>query len=264
MLCAFAVWAAAVGQFDVKAEAGLIAGFGYFTNLVGAFGNLMELAPETRPMWTLGIEEQFYLLWPLLLFVVLRGSVRWGIAVASLMLAATVVQSWRLAHELDRVYMGPDTATLPIAAGCLTALVLWARPGWYAAASRLAWPAALAVLALLIWPRDMSSYHGPLLAFALASCALVAACWYGHGPIPRALSWQPARFLGRISYSVYLWNVLIIGVIAHVGIGGRAEQASAVALTVVVSAASYRWVEQPFRRRRIERRPALESATSAA
>lgn len=194
------------------------------------------------PLWSLAEEEQFYLLWPLALPLIIRS--RRGLPIiAALTITAAVYRAGMTVAGVSghRVFMGPDTHADPILFGCLLAL-LYTRghlPAW-----RVALPigVALAAAAGLLLPG--AETHTGLIAGIpageLAGAALViAAVTSPHGWL---LASRPLMWLGAISYSLYLWHGMVRELIPS----------STVAIPVALLAAwlSYRHIEQPFRRRR--------------
>jgi len=247
--------AASVVVADAKrALLGVVAGLGYVTNLVLAAGHVEDLPFGLTHLWSLSAEEQFYLVWPLILFVLFRA--RLGLAMAAC--AAGVLLTQLRALDLmgdgastHRIAFGVDTRSLPILAGCLLALLLAARP---ATVKRVARPLeALALvlfvgLAIVDWERNL--FAGPLLAAALCSCVLVVCALDREGPLTRALSVGPMVFLGRISYSLYLWHVPVLVAFGIFGAGLTLMAVPAVGLAVLAAVASYYLIELPFLRKK--------------
>ena len=212
--------------------------------------------------WSLGVEEQFYLVWPALLLVASWRRPRVGAAIAlSLVLVGSL---WASAVVTDAspawaFYVLP-TRAWQLAAGGLLAIgapQLARVPAGIRVA--VAWAGAV-LLAWSAFTLDSSVAYPGLVAVmpTVAAAALIGA---STGPGPRLLLERaPVRFLGRISYSLYLWHwpILVLGALAAGGalsVTGRLELA---AVAVLVAAASWAVVEEPFRRgfRGLAARPA--------
>ncbi|RVT86908.1 acyltransferase [Rhodobacteraceae bacterium CCMM004] len=226
-----------------------------------------DAAAETKALlhtWSLAIEEQFYVVLPLAMMALVRiGRGVWPWAVGAAALASLAVAQAGLADRPDAVFYLLHTRAWELALG-----VLLAAP----ALRRQAPGAVRAVLAalgagLVLWP--MLTY-GPSTPFpglaAVPPClgaALLIQTGLGGTWAARALSWRPAVAVGLISYSLYLWHwpVLVLAGQALARELTLAERIGAVALSVVLAAATWRWVERPARRsRRLSGRGVLAAA----
>ncbi|MEA3550299.1 acyltransferase [Pseudarthrobacter sp. C1] len=249
----------------------------YVMNLArfGMFGD--SVAGETLgPTWTLAVEEQFYLVWPLLLLVLLRfwkvRTVTWitaGLAAAFLLERCVLVL---LGAPLNRLYNGPDTRADELLIGCTLALVFTAvTPGsrFHAAlrtAARRAGPAAglilLAAVFLLKEPDTPGPWFSAFWTVGPAVLSLLAAALIG------SLVLQPAGFAARVlshpwlagpgrdlSYAFYLWHLPVYLLLMPLIPSLWLRVPLAAALTVLLAYASHRLVETPVRRwanRRLE------------
>jgi len=230
-------------------------------------------AARTSPLehyWSLAIEEQFYWVWPLVLLVVLRGGRRARrLALGGLFIGCALIA------PLTSIVWGPDAAywatparLAEILAGAVAALVLHDRRRIgrrLPQGTALAAPAGLLVIlwAALTWPAgDGPAYDGWLPVFALASVALIVGVQV-DGPLRRLLSRAPFVALGIISYGVYLYHWPIYALLdeARTGLDQVPLFALRVAVTLVVSAASYVFVERPVRQSGLTIRPAAQLAT---
>jgi peptidoglycan/LPS O-acetylase OafA/YrhL len=218
--------------------------------------------------WSLAIEEQFYLVWPLVLLLILRGARRaWrrvGVAVAIVGTAVSAGLMALLFHpgtDPSRVYYGTDTRLFDLMAGVTVAFLVAARPQPGPAARRalhVAGPAAAVALGVF-WviagtakgePRNWMFEGGFLLCAVLAALVVADARLLARGPFARALSLPPLHFLGTISYGIYLWHwpILVYVTRARTGLSTAPLDIVRVAATLVLATASYYLVERPIRR----------------
>ena len=222
--------------------------------------------------WSLGIEEQFYLCWPLALVALLlsRPSRRLLLVVCGAGVVGSTLLMAMLARSTDpaRVYFGTDTraASLLIGAG-LAALLHTTRPAHGAGpgdarplVSRrrrsLLGASALVGVTYVAWlwthvdGDDLRLYQGGMTAAALAVAAVIAhVVLVPDGPTARALSLPPLPALGTISYGIYLWHwpVFLAANAGRTGLEGANLFALRCLLTTAVAAVSYVLVERPIR-----------------
>jgi peptidoglycan/LPS O-acetylase OafA/YrhL len=226
--------------------------------------------------WSLAIEEQFYVVWPLLVVLVLRfarGRVRALLAVSAVLALASAAAMATLYEEghTMRVYLGTDTRGAAILIGAALAASGLARAD--APPVRLldgAGAIALALLGAAWWWLDGQSellYRGGFWITELAAAVLIACCVRQRGGlVARLLSLRPLRALGVVSYGVYLWHwpIYVLLTEERTGASGAALLALRLGVTALVAIASYRWLEQPIRERGIRAARAVVIVPSAA
>jgi peptidoglycan/LPS O-acetylase OafA/YrhL len=213
--------------------------------------------------WSLSIEEQFYLIWPLCLLALLRWVRRRGFILALLLLGISAslilkVALVRAQSSVLRIFFGLDTRFDELLIGCVVGV--FASWGLLAGSRRsrgrlgAAAGAGAALLAFMLWRavwRDQVMLGGGLTAAAAAAGVLIAdIIARPSGWLASALGRQPLVGIGRISYGLYLWHFPIVygcGALAVDGTPPDFPRASlAVGLTFLVAAASFRWIEQPM------------------
>ena len=240
----------------------------------------MGRPPLLQHLWSLAVEEQFYLLWPLVMAVGLRRTNRLRLAAGALMVAlgSTILMAGLFHPGADpsRVYYGTDTRLAALLVGAALAC-LWPRnsarrlarldPGQsrrraVRATLDVAGLAALGGLVLCVARLDEFQprlYRGGFLAVALLA-AVVVGLGAVRPPslVARLLATRPLVWLGKRSYAVYLWFwpvFMLTRPYADVSFDGPPLLALRLGLTVGLAAASYRLVEQPIRNGALQRLP---------
>ena len=239
----------------------------HFINASTYFANDGVVSPLEH-MWSLGVEEQFYLVWPLLLAVVailLRSPRQRLVAVGLLAGAGVAVSVWRLGSmwggDPNRAYLGTDSRIFEPLAGALLA-VLITSPRARSAIGRAHWPLVLLGAAGLAWALATlggpggatSAYaHGGAAIVAASATAVIAAFACATSGATRMLALRPVAYLGRLSYGIYLWHWPLIVWTGYrgwwdlTGLGTPLRAFLLTVATVALAAASYHLVESPIR-----------------
>jgi peptidoglycan/LPS O-acetylase OafA/YrhL len=187
----------------------LIAGYGW-----------AAVIPQTAPLWSLAVEEQFYLIWPSVVRrLSTRGVLRLGLVLIVLAAVARVVLARRGVNAITLYVLMPTRADLFGWGAVLAALVR--LPNGIPIIRRGLWPALLGASVFLIavmlrfessyyWSVAMVMWGYPAIALA-AACLVAIAIVYDPGIL--RLSWL--RGIGKVSYGLYLWHVTVIEVVAR-------------------------------------------------
>jgi peptidoglycan/LPS O-acetylase OafA/YrhL len=211
-------------------------------------------------LWSLAIEEQFYVVWPLLVIGAWRiGRTRalgtlTGIGIIASFVAMLTIYD---GGDPTRVYMGTDTRAFSLLCGAFVALpairhaITAGMQKFRRAASGLT--AALIVALGFMWfTVDGQSewlFRGGLLAHSIASSLLAILVASSSSRLSVIFSWRPLAYIGRLSYALYLWHwpVFIFCTSERLDVDGLTLTAIRMGITLALSIASYLLVEQPIR-----------------
>ena len=235
----------------------------YTFNWVSVFGHHPPW--QVDHLWSLSVEEQFYLVWPILLVVLLKVASRRTIMIVTALgaVGSAVAQGlvYSSTHSIAWGFLSSPLHAHGILLGCLLGqLYVWRRVDGALdrlAQSRLAAGVALVVIAVLAGVLDMDetiTYTGGMALGVLAAGVLVASMVardsFGRvgGVLSRLFRSAPMVAIGRRSYSIYLWQNFIAWTLSS-SLGGTGWWIPAnVALTLACAELSYRFVERRFLR----------------
>jgi len=231
-----------------------------------SYWSLFTAPSPLQHTWSLAIEEQFYIVWPIVVLAVATAARhRGGRSVARLVLVLSTVLAfasgawgivlYRIAGG-NRVYYGTDTRAAAILLGAALAALMALRGPATTRRGRVGIEAAgvAGVLVLAVaWLRLAGTspllYQGGLFACSLAAVAVIAAATHpSEGPVAKALAARPLVLLGIISYGVYLyhWPIFLwLDQASH--LQGWSLLAAQITITLAVSVASFIVVERPIR-----------------
>ncbi|MDH3705010.1 MAG: acyltransferase, partial [Acidimicrobiia bacterium] len=222
------------------------------------FGEVTEPSPAAH-FWSLSIEEQFYVFFPFLAFIILAkiGSrVVFGWVLVVLLALSVASVTWL--DGFDRIYNGTDVRMAEILIGALLALafstvrgrsIITANP-----VVRWAGLAALVVTVVLFSITELTSdwlLQGGLALYAVGTAIIIGAATQDRGPVTSALSWRPLVWLGAVSYGVYLFHWPIFRFVDEdtTGLDPVPLFAVRMAFTLALAWLSFHYLETPIRRR---------------
>jgi peptidoglycan/LPS O-acetylase OafA/YrhL len=255
---------ALITNVDWKLErAALVAFIFYFWNW-RLFFTYPEVPKGLAHLWSLSVEEQFYMVWPLVVvaFVVRR---RRAAAVIGVMAACVVaIALWRVAlaerERLLLLYFRTDVRADALLVGALAAY-LWTR-GWIPP-RRVLVPAAWLALVFVtgcvfrLDSADRFLFNGGFTLIAI-SVAIIILAIVEAGWLAGVLTWRPLRALGRVSYGLYLWHFFVFMMVSQQMSQFSSLTRIVTAFVITVTATLFSWfvIERPFLRRK-NRSPAV-------
>jgi peptidoglycan/LPS O-acetylase OafA/YrhL len=229
----------------------LASGAFYCLNVVGVLGHPRFLEGPFGHLWSLAEEEQFYLVWPVLLVAALRRmqESRLALGLASLFLVLVAYRAALAANGASwmRLYFAPDTHAEGLVLGCLAAML---RRRGARIRGAFGWPALIALAAGAAVGTETLAWTVYGLPLVEIGCAVLLMAALEPGPLRLLLSRRPLVWLGLLSYSLYLWQSN-----AHTWVPWL--------FTAVAAPASYYLVERPFRRQRRAEEQVVSSSSAA-
>lgn len=266
-VCSTAAWAIG-GDVLVGIGRQLLGATTFSYNWVAVAGGsdyFTATEPELfRNVWSLAVEEQFYLLWPLLLPLLLLIPGRWVRVIVAL--GAAAGSAWWMsalaAGDVTRAYFGTDSHAFGLLAGIALAFAAQRMPDAARLRGRVAQTGIglvgtlgvglIVLAALLPETQDAATFPGTLLLASAGSLLAIAAGILPASRFGRMLDIMPLRWLGDRSYGVYLWHwpvlLLVTAAVAPSEPPSWTTGVLALLITLAAASVSYRWIEQPLRR----------------
>lgn len=265
--------AAAQARADIVASIFYVNNWWYIVNDQSYF-EFIGRPPLLKHLWSLAVEEQFYLVWPAIAYLVMRKAGRRGVRLTALALAILstiwlVVLSTSNGYpeyaDPSRAYFGTDSHAMGLLVGA--ALATFWRPGRMRAtlsrggsmiitATGIAALVAVAWFFLFVGEFSPWMYRGGFLVLALVVATLIAMASHPASPLGRWMGTQPWRYIGQRSYGLYLWHWPIFMLTRpnlDVPLDGVPLLALRLTLTFGIAELSFRFVEMPIRRGVIDR-----------
>ena len=252
----------------------IVAALLFFTNWwyifqdVSYFEAMGAPSPVTH-FWSLAIEEQFYLIWPPLLLLlfskrVKKRHIQLGLLVAAIASAAAMAILYSPQADPSRVYYGTDTRAFSLLIGAFLAFEFpparvngHGRQGFTARDRKIALgvgSAALAgILVMMVAVNGYSPflYYGGIALLSLLTGALIITLADGRSPLARFFALRPLVWIGKLSYSIYLWHYPLLLLMNPQNFTGETPWFAYVGQALVIlaaSAISYYVVETPLRK----------------
>jgi peptidoglycan/LPS O-acetylase OafA/YrhL len=223
------------------------------------YGNTDYFDPkaETQPLlhtWSLGVEEQFYLVWPiafLIATIFFKTRLRIAVALAAFTFSAFIFSEWATQSYSKAAFYLPFARAWELALGCLIAFLPPIRSRLYSEFTVLI---GLLLVGISIFTVNVTqSFPGFGAVYACFGAAAIVAPKRRDGIFNAFLTFEPIRLVGLISYSLYLWHWPIIVYYREIMIDhkpGVLVVFTLLLLSVSVSYVSYALIEQPFRKAR--------------
>jgi len=231
--------------------------------------------------WSLAIEEQFYVFYPLLAWFTLQRLDKTRQWFGGLLVTLTAVSLGIALFgglTTDAIYYGTETRAAELLIGAILAVVIYHHKvtriiaGDDRVRSAIAAAGAVALAGCVVaWTmvsaKNELLYEGGFVVYALLSATVILACITPGGPVRWLLSREPFRFIGRISYGLYLfhWPIFLYITEARTQLTAPLVLLLRLAVTFALATLSYRYVEMPVRRgQRLLRLPPVALAPVAA
>ena len=238
----------------------------HFINTASYFASDGTVSPLLH-MWSLAVEEQFYIIWPLVILLISKlvkknsRGILW-VSVGLAILSASLLKTMWAADGIERAYMGTDSRAFQLLIGAALAALVAVKPSIRGSQQVRSLIAVLGFSSLLIFSFALGTATGPTsfyanggaLLVALASACLLWTMWAGSHALTPMFSNRIANYIGRLSYGMYLWHwPLFVFVGSELQQRGHlSKTATAIfllGLTLCFASFSYHFIENPLRTR---------------
>ncbi|WP_438941204.1 acyltransferase family protein [Lysinibacillus parviboronicapiens] len=216
-------------------------------------------------LWSLAIEEQFYLIWPLVLMIGLKTVPRrskltlWILACAAVS-AFAMALIYEPGTDPSRVYYGTDTRAFALLIGAALAIV-WPSQKLSERVPKIArrtlditgWLGLFILIILIVYTNkfDDSLYRGGFVLLTCITAIVIAVLVHPASRVGSIMGWKPLRWIGVRSYSLYIWHFPVI-ILSSPAVNMEGPSVLRILLQIaasfILAALSYKYVEEPFRR----------------
>lgn len=288
MLAFVALWLALFDSSRLKALQGdFISVSLYFHNWWLIFHDVSYFESFGPPspighLWSLAIEEQFYVIWPVVLILLFRIVPQRG-KIVLLLLAGAAVSALAMGliyepgMDPSRVYYGTDTRVFALLIGAALAVV-WPSPNMNRDISRrsrnlfdLAGGGGLVIIIFMIWRTNEFGgflYNGGFVFLSIISAIVIAVLAHPASRLARLMGCKPLRWIGVRSYSLYIWHYPVIVLTGHSvenDAWGGFRILIQLGISLLLAALSWKYIEEPVRHglsgnlwRKISKKPRLK------
>jgi len=251
---------------DVNATLAYVANWHFISNS-SYFANDDTVSPLLH-MWSLAVEEQFYIFWPICIYLIARFFNKRAIQIVFVLSAIIAISSsiwmtflWDPASP-ERAYMGTDSRAFQLAIGSGLAALITLKPNLIGTSNSRAAIGSTGLVMLSVLTIVLGSKTGPTNFYVtggaflvgIVAAATIWSLWSGQSALSSIMNFGPLVYLGKLSYSMYLWHwpieVYLHPLLPKFESHNRISQTLILTfLTIAMAAISYHLVETPLRTR---------------
>lgn len=257
-------------DFLVGLRGEILAAFTYISNWYYVFQEhsyFTKFAPPSplQHMWSLAVEEQFYIIWPVIMLIALtfvksKGKLAVFILLLSVISAEAMAFMFTPDVDPSRVYFGTDTRAFSILLGAALAII-WpsaklsdnVTPELKKTLNITGIVSLLALLVMMVFIQEDGSflYYGGMYLASAVTAVLIAVIVHPASSISKLFSFKPLIWIGVRSYGIYIWHfpiIVLLGIAVKTESISGTKIAIALILTFILSALSFSLVEEPIRK----------------
>mgnify|MGYP000844607741 FL=1 len=256
---------AATLKGDAAASIFYVSNWWFIFHKISYFDSFGSPSP-LKNLWSLSIEEQFYIIWPLMLIAGIkifkkRTKLSNAVFIAALCSAVLMAVLYKPGEDPSRVYYGTDTRAFELLIGGWLAIIYPIKKTYTGKIStrqknKLNITSAITLSIFIIsvvFVNEYNSflYRGGMLLFSLNAAVLIACICHSKSYLGHLLSWKPLSWIGKRSYGIYLWHYPIIVLSTPIYEMGNPTYWRAglqLAVTFIIAEISYRFIEMPIRK----------------